>query len=268
LNRKVALKVISLAAARKHRDTGREKKMLQRFEREAKAVAALNHPSIVTIHSVDEAFGMRYITMEYVDGETLGESIPETGFGTDEFVSLGAQLAEAVSAAHKRGIVHRDLKPANVMMTSDRRIKVLDFGLAKLREQAEEEAIPAEELHTMSINDETLAGRVVGTPGYMSPEQLLGQETDTRSDVFALGILLYMMASGKHPFIQGDQAVAVMAVLQQPATSLSDLAHHQPPALAEVIDKCLRKEPDARYPSAYELLTDLRSVTRQPPTSA
>ncbi len=258
LGRKVALKLISFAAMRRDPNPEREQRLLRRFQREARAIAALNHPGIVTIHSVDEQFGMRFLTMEFVDGSTLGDAIPEGGFDTSTLVDLGAQLAGALSAAHERGIVHRDLKPANVMVTRDRRIKVLDFGLAKLREAPsnDDQEPVGGDLNTMSIDGPTVAGRVIGTPGYMSPEQLTGAETDSRSDIFSAGILLYMMATGKHPFVERENPAAVMAVLQEELAPVTELAPHHPSMLEGLIARCLDKEPSARYASGQELLSD------------
>ena len=266
LGRKVALKVISSSALRRSGDPGREKRMLQRFEREARAVAALNHPSIVTIHSVDEAFGLRFLTMEYVDGQTLGDTIPESGHEPAAFIPLAIQLVEAVSAAHDQGIIHRDLKPANVMVTGDDRIKVLDFGLAKLRADSEESSSSGSNdlEHTVSMGDLTVSGGVVGTPGYMSPEQLQGQEIGPHSDVFSLGILLYQMASNRHPFMTGDQPNAVAAVLQEPIAPLREVASQHPAQLSEVVHRCLRREPGERYSSARELLAELLVLSPEP----
>jgi serine/threonine protein kinase len=200
LNRRVALKVLST-------DLGADPSRRERFEREARAAAALNHPNIVTIHSVEEAGGVPFLTLELVDGKTLGELIPAEGLPLERLLQLTIPLTDAVGAAHQKGITHRDLKPANVMVTSDGRVKVLDFGLAKLREQLEQDAqgsMPTQEL--------TGEGRILGTVAYMSPEQAEGRPVDPRSDVFSLGVMLYELATGRRPFT-GDTHVSVLSAI-------------------------------------------------------
>ncbi len=178
LARRVAIKVLPKTKAER---TG----WLARFEREAQVLASLNHPNIVTIHSVEEDDGIRFLTMELVDGETLGESIPEGGLPPEDFLHVATELTRALAAAHERGVIHRDLKPANVMITTDGRVKVLDFGLAKE---------PSRRDHALSQE-----GVMLGTVPYMAPEQLRG-EVDPRSDLFAAGAVLYEMATGTRPF--------------------------------------------------------------------
>src|SRR5688572_11940133 len=180
LNRRVALKVLSA-------DLGADPSRRERFEREARAAAALNHPNIVTIHSVEEIDGIPFLTLELVDGQTLGDIIPAGGLPLDRVLDLSIALADGVGAAHQRGITHRDLKPANVMLTSDGRLKILDFGLAKVEEEicVAEAAMPTAAL--------TGDGRIVGTVAYMSPEQAAARPVDQRSDVFSLGVILYEM---------------------------------------------------------------------------
>src|SRR5262245_15885971 len=187
LGRDVALKVLPA-------DMARDPQRLARFQREARAVAALNHPHIITIYSVEEAGGIHFLTMELVEGHSLAQRIPQTGLSVDRIVSTAAALAEALMAAHEKGIVHRDLKPANVMMTADGRIKVLDFGLAKEMRAADPGDV------TLTAVGQTQAGMVMGTPAYMSPEQVAGRAVDHRTDIFSLGILIYEMASGRRPF--------------------------------------------------------------------
>ncbi|NIP64098.1 MAG: protein kinase, partial [Gammaproteobacteria bacterium] len=171
LNREVAVKVLPDEMAA-------DPERLERFKREAQAIAALNHPNIVTIHSVEEADGVHLLTMELVDGKSLDQMLPPSGFELERLFPLAIQIADALAAAHEKGIIHRDLKPANVMVTGDGRVKVLDFGLAKLAEAEEE----AEETQLM-----TQAGMVLGTVPYMSPEQVQGQPVDHRSDIFSFG---------------------------------------------------------------------------------
>ena len=196
LDREIALKVLR---AKFSEDFMRR----ERFEREAKAIAALDHPNIVTVYSVEEDAGTHFITMQLIEGCTLDALVPEGGLPTQKFLDLTLRLVEAVAAAHQKGIVHRDLKPSNVMVADDGRLKVLDFGLAKLRvEETEDE--PLGDPETMGL---TLEGQIIGTVAYMSPEQAEGRPADHRSDIFSLGVLMYEMATGAAPF-EGDSPVS------------------------------------------------------------
>jgi serine/threonine protein kinase/dipeptidyl aminopeptidase/acylaminoacyl peptidase len=249
LGRRVALKVLApeVAADPERRD---------RFEREARAVAALNHPNIVTIHSVEEDDGVRFLTMELVEGKTLGELIPPEGLSIDRFLSIAVPLTDAVAAAHDRGITHRDLKPANVMVNGEGRVKVLDFGLAKLRDVA----VGADESTFLATSRLTTEGRIMGTVAYMSPEQAEGKPVDQRSDVFSLGILLYEMATGKKPF-QGDTNMSILsAILKDTPQSVTDLRADLPLELARIIRRALQKDPALRYQSARDLRDDLQAL--------
>ena len=182
LGRKVALKILPNEVAADHEH-------LARFALEARALAALNHPGIVTIYSVEESDGEHFLTMELLRGRTLSACIPAQGLPAEALLDLAIPLAEALAAAHAQGIVHRDLKPANVMLTSDGRIKILDFGLAKLA--------PGSAGTEATTVEKTAIGTLLGTPSYMAPEQLAGLPADPRSDVFALGLVLYEMAAGR-----------------------------------------------------------------------
>src|SRR5438094_5701693 len=188
LNRVVALKVLPA-------DLAADPDRLKRFQREAQAVAALNHPNVVTIHSVEEAGGTPFLTMELVDGTPLDARIPRRGLELAPLLQLAVPLADAVGAAHERGVVHRDLKPSNIMVGNDGRLKVLDFGLAKLRRD-----VTASDASGLTVEHLTAEHGVLGTAAYMSPEQAEGRTVDQRSDIFSLGILLYEMATGKRPF--------------------------------------------------------------------
>jgi serine/threonine protein kinase len=246
LDRKVALKILPAEMA-----TDAERRM--RFEREAKAVAALNHPNIVTIHSVEESEGTHFITMELVEGKPLSALIPKSGMTLNDILGRAIDLSEAVSAAHKQGITHRDLKPDNVMVGQDGRLKVLDFGLAKLREESQTKA-PDTRLPTETPTE---AGRVMGTVAYMSPEQAEGKPVDARSDVFSMGILLYEMATGRRPF-EGDTHVSTMsAILRDNPTSVTELNEALPRHLGRIIKRCMAKEPDRRYQTAVDLRNEL-----------
>jgi non-specific serine/threonine protein kinase len=204
LGRDVALKVLPPEMAS---DPGR----IERFQREARAVAALNHPHIVTIHSVEEVDGVHFIAMELVDGQSLDQLIPKQGFDPERFFDLAIPLAEAVSTAHDRGITHRDLKPANIMVTAKGRLKVLDFGLAKIF-GSESGDLHDEELVTEA---QTQEGLVMGTIPYMSPEQVQAKRVDQRTDIFSLGIILYEMASGHRPFEGTSSAELISSILRE-----------------------------------------------------
>ncbi|HNX49072.1 MAG TPA: serine/threonine-protein kinase, partial [Thermoanaerobaculaceae bacterium] len=238
LGRRVALKVLPASVAS---DPDRK----ARFELEARAVAALNHSNIVTIYSVEEAEGIHFLTMELVEGRTLGKLIPERGFDLDAFLDKAIPLAGAVAAAHAQGITHRDLKPDNVMVEVGGRLKVLDFGLAKLHTAAGVAA-----LATMETVTRTGEGVIVGTAAYMSPEQAEGRSADPRSDVFSLGIILYEMATGRRPF-PGDSAVSVLSsILKDAPISLQELRPELPRSLAALVARCLEKDPSRRPSSA------------------
>jgi len=247
LDREVALKVLPLEATS---DPDR----LERFRREAKAVAALNHPGIVTIFSVEEAEGIHFLTMELVSGRTLHEVIPEGGLPLEKIFQIAVPLAEALSAAHERGIVHRDLKPSNVVVTEEGRLKVLDFGLAKLlspKEGFSEGSLPP--TRTLA----TAEGKILGTVPYMSPEQVAGKTVDHRSDIFSLGIILYEMAIGKRPFSGESSAELASSILRDQPISVSDIRSDLPGHLGWVIRRCLEKDPRRRYQSALDVSNEL-----------
>jgi serine/threonine protein kinase len=250
LGRRVALKVLSPG-------TTARPETVRRFEREARAIASLSHPGIVVLHSLEEADGLRFLTMEHVEGETLNRVIPPQGFAVERLLPLAIALADAVSAAHRQGILHRDLKPENVMMTADGRLKVLDFGLAKLT------AAPDEVDHTTSeTRSVTRDGWIVGTLAYMSPEQAQGLPVDQRSDIFSLGILLYEMATGERPFKGGTNLAVLSSVLKDTPSPASDLRSDLPKALARMIQRALEKRPEDRYQSASDLRRDLEDLKR------
>ncbi len=244
LHRNVAIKVLLEDAAE---DPARR----ERFGREARAIAALSHPNIVTIHSVEEDAGRLFLTMEYVDGKPLTDVIPRGGLSLDKLLAIAIPLADAVAAAHERGIVHRDLKPANVMVAADGRVKVLDFGLARLREDDAQQAATM----TAQITGE---GRILGTAAYMSPEQAEGRVVDARSDLFSLGILLFEMATGERPFT-GDTTMSVIsAILKDSPRSISAIRPDVPRELARIIKRALQKDPEQRYQTAKDLRNDLQ----------
>jgi TolB-like protein/Tfp pilus assembly protein PilF len=219
----------------------------RRFEREALAIAALNHPNIVTIHSVEEAEGMPFLTMELIEGVPLNRIIPPGGMPLSELLPLATAIAEALAAAHERGIVHRDLKPANVMVARDGRVKMLDFGLAKSLDR------PAS---PFASADETREGIVVGTLSYSSPEQLMAETVDARSDVFSLGVLLYEMATGKRPFEGTNPAVVLVSIVSNPLPEIGGAYAD----LDRIIARATARKPGARYQRASALLSDLRAL--------
>jgi serine/threonine protein kinase len=223
----------------------------ERLRREAKAAAGLSHPGICTVYALEEVDGNLYIASEFVDGRTLGDEIRSgrTPNGRD-ILRTARDLAEALASAHAKGVVHRDLKPDNVMRAADGRLKILDFGLARLTgpEAAGAGAHP------------TQAGMLVGTPAYMSPEQINGQPVDARADVFAFGVLLYEYACGVHPFIGSTTLATVARVLESDARPLATRCPEISSALADVISKCLRKSPADRYGSAAEVAAALGVV--------
>ena len=248
LKRQVALKVLpsELAASQER---------LERFQREAETLAALDHPNIVHIYTVEEAEGVRFLTMQLVEGKPLSGLIPKAGMPLERIFEIAIPLADALAAAHEKGVIHRDLKPGNIMVTAEGRVKVLDFGLAKLRQETE---VPiATQLPTEPLTEE---GRAVGTVPYMSPEQVEGKEVDHRSDLFSLGIILYEMATGQRPF-QGDSPASVMsAILRDTPSSVTDLRDSSPRDLAKIIRRCLVKEPERRFQTARELAIELEEL--------
>ena len=252
LHRRVALKVLPAILAS-------DPDARQRFEREAQAVAAINHPGIVTIHSVEEHDGRLLLTMELVDGRPLGEAIPRGGMPLDKILRIGIEVADALAAAQQRGITHRDVKPGNIMVTASGRAKVLDFGLAKVRDA--EEAGAAEDLTRISgASDITGEGRIVGTVAYMSPEQAEGKPVDPRSDIFSLGVVLHEMATGEKPF-KGDTNVSVISsILKDTPAPITDSNPNLPADLGRIVRRCLAKDPDRRYQTAADLRNELEEL--------
>lgn len=246
LDRDVALKVLPA-------DMAADPTRLSRFVREAKMAAGLNHPNIVTLHSVDEADGVHFLTMELVAGQPLGALMPPEGFPLERLVELACPIADALASAHAKGIIHRDLKPGNVMVTEDgSRIKVLDFGLAKLYAPPGKDG--SQDLDTLTA---TGAGVLLGTPRYMSPEQARGEEVDHRSDIFSFGVILYEMATGKQPFNGGSTVELLSSVLRDEPSPVSKHRPELPAALEYIISRCLAKAPEDRYASARDLHNDL-----------
>ena len=249
LGRDVALKVLPESVAT---DADR----LARFEREARTVAVLNHPNIVTLHSIEEADGVRFLTMELVEGDSLADRIPETGLEPLAAIKWAVALADALGAAHERGVVHRDLKPANVMISREGRLKVLDFGLAKLADSSDDDTSATQLMQTQALTVQaplSADGQVVGTTPYMAPEQVRGDKVDARTDLFAFGIVLHEMLTGRRPFTGRTNADVTTAILRDLPPTLQSVRAELPASLDRIVGRCLEKDAERRFASAAEL---------------
>ncbi len=251
LDRMVAIKVLPPEAVA---DPGRR----DRFVKEAKAASALHHPNIVVVHDIAQDQGEEFIVMEYVQGRTLDEVIGRKGLKLGEALGYAVQIADGLARAHAAGIVHRDLKPTNVMVADDGRVKILDFGLAKLLE----EPTGGEETATVRIPDkpETEEGYIVGTAAYMSPEQAEGKKVDARSDIFSFGALLYEMLTGAKAFQRGSQVATLAAVLRDEARPASAIVESLPAEVEQLVSRCLRKDPQRRWQSMSDLKVVLQDL--------
>jgi len=229
---------------------------LARFEREATTVAGLNHPNIVTLHSIEEFEGTRFITMELVDGQTLSALVVPGGLPLARVLELAIPIADALVAAHEKGVVHRDLKPANVMVTHEGRLKVLDFGLAKLAQPPD---VRNSQAATMAM-PLSAVGEVVGTAPYMAPEQVRGAAVDARSDLFSFGILLYELASGARPFVGSSFDEVGFAILHHSPASLTSVRADLPADLERIVARCLEKDPRERVQTALDVRNELRRL--------
>jgi eukaryotic-like serine/threonine-protein kinase len=247
LNRTVAIKILPALVA--HDPQSRE-----RFQREARAVAALNHPHICTLHDIGSQDGIDFLVMEYLEGETLAARLAKGPLPLDHVLRYGVQIASALDKAHRAGIVHRDLKPGNIMLTKTG-AKLLDFGLAKASVAALED-MPT----SLTPSDLTVPGAILGTLQYMAPEQIEGKKTDARTDIFAFGAVLYEMLTGKKAFEGKSQAGVVAAILEHDPTPLTTHLASAPPALDRVIKRCVSKDPDERWQSASDLTSELQWI--------
>ena len=249
LGREVAIKVLPA-------EVSSDRDRLARFEQEARSASALNHPSIITIYEIGTAGSVSYISMELVEGKTLRELVAEGPVPLRSLVAIAAQIADALAKAHEAGIIHRDLKPENLMVTRDGFVKILDFGLAKLAlpESGEVSSMP-----TMA-RDETHPGVVLGTVGYMSPEQASGRRVDFRSDQFSLGSILYELATGKRAFSRPTTAEALVAIIREEPEPIAALSPRLPVPVRWVIERCLAKDPGERYASTRDLARDLKHL--------
>jgi serine/threonine protein kinase len=252
LGRDIALKILPPSRSS-------EPAHIERFLREARAVAALSHPNIVTIHSVEEADGVHFLTMELVEGVALADEIPASGLPLDRWLEIAGGLADALTAAHEKGIAHRDLKPANVMIDRDGRVKVLDFGLAKIMG---EDVVDIGETRL----DLTKTGTIIGTMPYMSPEQVQGLKVDARTDGFSLGVMLYEMAAGTRPFVGDSSPTLIASILRDVPRPIAECRPELPVQLGRLIARCLEKRPGDRVQTARDVRNELprTHVARQP----
>jgi len=251
LNRDVAIKVLP-AALSENSDR------LHRFEQEAQAAGALNHPNILVIYDVGTNENAPYVVSELLEGESLRDRLDHGALASRKAIDYATQIARGLAAAHAKRIVHRDVKPENLFITKDGQVKILDFGIAKLINPSSK-TVTGDEVDTVKLH--TNPGVVLGTAGYMAPEQVRGKPADHRADIFAFGAVFYEMLSGRRPF-QGDTSIETMsAILTSEPPELSELNHYVPPAVERVVNHCLEKKPEERFQSTRDLAFDLEALT-------
>src|ERR1700758_2066576 len=256
LKREVAIKVLPKAFSQ-------DAERLRRFEQEALATAALNHPNILAVFDIGTNEGSPYVVSELLEGETLRERLRGGSLAVRKALDYALQIAHGLAAAHEKGIIHRDLKPENLFLTKDGRVKILDFGLAKLTqpESSGHAALP-------TLTHATELGTVMGTAGYMSPEQVRGAAVDPRSDIFSFGVILYEMLAGKRAFHRDTPADTMSAILKEDLPELSETNRNVSPALERILQHCLEKNPEQRFHSARDVAFDLDSVSNQSGTAS
>jgi eukaryotic-like serine/threonine-protein kinase len=235
----------------------------ERFEREAKTIASLNHPHICVLHDIGHHNGSDYLVMEHLEGDTLAQRLGRGPLPPDQVLLYAIEIADPLDKAHRKGITHRDLKPGNIVL-SKTGAKLMDFGLAKLRQGIAPAAAPVSAFPTAQ-DPITVEGTILGTLQYMAPEQVEGKEADARTDIFALGAVVYEMATGKKAFQGKSQASVIGKILETDPPPISSIQPMTPPALDRVVKKCLRKDPDERWQSARDVTDELKWITRGPP---
>jgi eukaryotic-like serine/threonine-protein kinase len=251
LDRTVAIKVLPPHLADRA-------ELRERFEREAKTIASLNHPHICTLYDTGHQDEIDFLVMEYIEGETLARRLVKGPLPLEQVLQYSIEIADALDKAHRKGVTHRDLKPGNIMLTKSG-TKLLDFGLAKLKQEVAPANVPLSELPTAK-DPLTAEGSIVGTMQYMAPEQLEGKEVDARTDIFALGVVVYEMATGKRAFEGKSQASLMVAILERETPPMSSLQPMTPPAFDRVVKKCLAKEPEKRWQAASDVCDELKWI--------
>src|SRR5713101_2509210 len=252
LDRIVAIKVLPPHLADRS-------ELRERFEREAKTIAGLNHPHICVLYDIGQQDGIDYLVVEYLEGETLAHRLQKGALPLEQLSQYAIEIADALDKAHRKGVTHRDLKPGNIMLTKTG-TKLLDFGLAKVRAAEAVAGMTALPTQTTALTGE---GTILGTLQYMAPEQLEGKEADARTDIFALGGMLYEMATGRKAFEGKSQASLISAILTAEPPPISTIQTMAPPLLDHVVRTCLAKEPDARWQSAHDVLAALKWVGQE-----
>src|SRR6202521_5348083 len=251
LDRIVAIKVLPAHLADRP-------ELRERFEREARTVAGLNHPHICTLFDIGRQDGIDYLVMEYLEGETLAQRLLKGSLPLEQVLQYAIEIADALDKAHRKKVTHRDLKPGNIMLIKTG-TKLLDFGLAKLKQEVAPANVQLSELPTAS-DPLTAKGTIVGTLQYMAPEQLEGKEVDSRTDIFAFGAVVYEMATGKRAFEGKSQASLIAAILEREPPAMSSLQPMTPHALDRVVKKCLAKEPEKRWQAASDICDELKWI--------
>ena len=256
LDRKVAIKILPGSFAN-------DEDRLRRFEQEARATSALNHPNILTLYDIGSHDGAPYIVAELLEGETLRAQLNEGAIAPRKAIDYAQQIVSGLTAAHEKGIVHRDLKPGNLFVTKDGRVKILDFGLAKLKPQQLAGGVNTE-APTAPLDAETESGVIVGTVGYMSPEQVRGERVDHRSDIFSFGTILHEMLSGKRAFQRNTPVETMSAILKEEPPELSEINQSIGLEMVRVVRHCLEKKPERRFQTASDLAFALEALSTPP----